>query len=154
MIFYLMIWWIVEFHCQIVDFVSDLLMGILLWWGLIRRIIRMEMKCSDSWWRWWERVGKWCIEGIKCFRRSFVQAPCWCCVGWNSLCCGCEVDYDGLSRRWWLGIQGIEISVIGGDWIQRELEKVVDTWVWGVCGAGLKGAYLSLSEEWNGESYV
>ena len=58
-----------------------------------------------------------------------------------------------LSGKYWVGILGIEISVIGWDWMW------VVTWgMAGDCGGILlvdnaEGAYLLLSEEWKCESY-
>ena len=50
-------------------------------------------------------------------------------------------------------IQGIDISVIGWGWVWMEVEGLVGTLEWALCDDGAEGVYLSLSEEWNGESY-
>ena len=78
-------------------------------------------------------------------------------MGLNSLCCGrwsewSEV-YEELPGKCWVDIQGIYFLVIGWVWIWMEVEGLVDTLEWVLCDDGVGGAYMSLSEEWNGESY-
>ena len=77
-------------------------------------------------------------------------------MGLKSRCFGKCSDWCGwynLSEECWVGILGIEISVIGWDWMWVVAWGMVGDWGGILLADNEEGAYILLSEEWKGDSY-